>query len=185
MKVGRYVYPIAVVLAIAVGFGMWQPKAVKADSHHEEQPSWTVDPSWPQPLPAPVGTDGVAHRWVTGEVAGTCIDSNDHIFTVNRGWEVGVTIGGVLQGNESGAIVGQDASASAIPSPPVVAYNQAGYVVDSFGDPSLVQTGPTLWRGGSPAPGHARLLRGLPGQRLDRRQWRRHCAEVFTERHHC
>ena len=139
MKVRRFLYPIAVVLAIAIGFGIWQPKAVKADPYHE--PSWTVDPSWPQPLPAPVGTDGVAHRWVTGEVAGTCIDSNDRIFTVNRGWEVGVTVAGVLQGNESGAIDGQDASSSAIPSPPVVAYDQRGFVVDSFGDPTLVQTG--------------------------------------------
>jgi hypothetical protein len=74
-------------------------------------------------------------------VAGTCIDSSDHIFTVNRGWEVGVTLNGVLQGAESGAIDGQDASASAIPSPPVVAYDQRGKVVASFGDPSLVQTG--------------------------------------------
>lgn len=139
MKAGRYVYPIAVLLALAIGFGIWQPKQVKANSSHA--PSWTVDPSWPKPLPAPVGSDGVAHRWVTGEVAGTCIDSNDHIFTVNRGWEVGVTVGGVLQGAESGAIDGQDATASAIPSPPVVAYNSAGYVVASFGDPTLVQTG--------------------------------------------
>ena len=139
MKVRRFVYPIAVVLALAIGFGVWHPKTAKADSYNE--PSWTVDPSWPKPLPAPVGSDGVAHRWVTGEVAGTCIDSNDHIFTVNRGWEVGVTLNGVLQGNESGAIDGEDASASAIPSPPVVAYDQLGNVVDSFGNPALVQTG--------------------------------------------
>jgi hypothetical protein len=145
MKGWRYVYPIAVLLALAIGFGIWQPKQVKADSNRA--PSWTVDPSWPQPLPNPVGSDGVAHRWVTGEVAGTCIDSNDHIFTVNRGWEVGVTVNGVLQGAESGAIDGEDANASAVPSPPVVAYNSKGYVVGSFGNPALTQTGPSA--GGS------------------------------------
>jgi len=139
MKVGRYVYPIAVLLTLAIGFGVWQPKIVKAVS--DSDPKFTVDTSWPKPLPAPVGTDGVAHRWVTGEVAGTCVDSNNRIFTVNRGWEVGVTVGGVIQGNESGAIVGQDASASAIPSPPVVAYDEDGNVVASFGNPALVQTG--------------------------------------------
>jgi len=141
MKVRRYVYPIAVLLALAIGFGIWQPKQVKASAY--DQPSWTVDPSWPKPLPAPVGSDGLAHRWVTGEVAGTCIDSSDHIFTVNRGWEVGVTLNGVLQGAESGAIDGQDATASAIPSPPIVAYDKYGDVVASFGDPTLVQSGPS------------------------------------------
>ncbi len=139
MKVGRYVFPIALLILIAIGSGVWLPKKAKANG--PKPPSWSVDPSWPKPLPAPVGTDGVAHRWVTGEIAGTCIDANNNIFTVNRGWEVGVTVNGVLQGAESGAIDGQDATGSAIPSPPVVAYNEAGYVVASFGDPSLIQSG--------------------------------------------
>jgi hypothetical protein len=112
----------------------------------------------------------VAHRWVTGEVAGTCIDSSDHIFTVNRGWEVGVTLNGVLQGAESGAIDGQDASASAIPSPPVVAYDQRGNVVASFGDPSLVQTG-VSYGAAAVLPHGMHGCYGLPEQRLDRRQW--------------
>jgi len=145
MKVARYVYPIAVLVTLAISFGVWQPKQVKA--YAPDTPSWTVAPNWPKPLPAPVGSDGLAHRWVTGEVAGTCVDSHDHVFTVNRGWEVGVTVGGVLQGAESGAIDGEDATASAIPSPPVVAYDSAGNVVASFGDPSLIQSGPSY--GGS------------------------------------
>jgi hypothetical protein len=130
------------MLALAIGFGIWQPKKVKAN-YSNGTPSWSVDPGWPKPLPAPVGKDGIAHRWVTGEVAGTCIDSNDHIFTVNRGWEVGVTLNGVLQGAESGAIDGEDATGSAIPSPPVVSYNTQGYVVGSFGNPALIESGPT------------------------------------------
>ena len=69
------------------------------------------------------------------------MDKFDNVYTFNRGWEVGVTIGGVLQGNKSGAIVGQDASASAIPSPPVVAYDGEGDTVAGWGDPSLIQTG--------------------------------------------
>jgi hypothetical protein len=129
------------VLAFVLATGIWQPLA-KADGGGQGQgPTFAVDPFWPKPLPAPVGTDGVAHRWVTGEIAGSCMDKYDNVYTFNRGWEVGVTIGGVLQGNESGAIVGQDASASAIPSPPVVAYNSEGETVAGWGNPSLFPTG--------------------------------------------
>lgn len=38
-------------------------------------PRFQVVADWPKPLP-----DG----WVTGEVAGNCIDSQDHVFIVNR-----------------------------------------------------------------------------------------------------
>lgn len=38
-------------------------------------PRFQVVANWPKPLP-----DG----WVTGEVAGNCIDSQDHVFIVNR-----------------------------------------------------------------------------------------------------
>jgi hypothetical protein len=79
---------------------------------------------------------------VQGEVAGNCIDMHDNVYTFNRGWEVGVTLNGVLQGNQSGAINGNDATAGgAIPSPPVVAFDSDGNVVAGWGNPSLIQTG--------------------------------------------
>jgi hypothetical protein len=102
-----------------------------------DRPAFVVDPSWPKPLPAPVGTDGVAHPWVQGEVAGTCVDRNNNVYTHNRAWEVGATVNGVLQGNESGAIDGEDATASAIPSPPVVVFNEEGDTIAGWGNPSL------------------------------------------------
>jgi NHL repeat len=143
MKITRYFAIGATVagslLAFAVATGFWHPLA-NADSG-SANPTFAVDPSWPKPLPAPVGSDGVAHRWVTGEIAGSCMDKSDNIYSFNRGWEVGVTVDGVLQGNESGAIDGQDATASAIPSPPVVAYNTDGDTIAGWGNPNLVQTG--------------------------------------------
>jgi hypothetical protein len=58
-------------------------------------PSFTVDASWPQmPLPSAgewgtplvVSTStGKPKPWSTGEVAGTCVDSRDHVFIVTRG----------------------------------------------------------------------------------------------------
>jgi hypothetical protein len=125
----------ASILAVA----SWGPLSDAASS---TTPVFAVDSSWPNPLPAPVGTDGVAHTWVQGEVAGSCIDQHDNVYTFNRGWEVGVTLNGVLQGNESGAINGNDATAGgAIPSPPVVAFDSDGNVIAGWGNPSLIQTG--------------------------------------------
>jgi len=140
MKITRYLAIGATVagslLVASIATGVWQPLA-KADNSGGN-PTFAVNPSWPNPLPAPVGTDGVAHRWVSGEIAGTCIDKYDNVYTFNRGWEVGATVNGTLQGNESGAINGQDATASAIPSPPVVAYDGDGNVVAGWGNPSLI-----------------------------------------------
>jgi hypothetical protein len=127
----------AAILAIAA----WGPLAI---ADHSQNPVFAVDPFWPKPLPAPVGADGFAHPWVQGEVAGNCIDKNDNVYTFNRGWEVGVTLNGVLQGNQSGAINSQgigDAAPSAIPSPPVVAFDPEGKTIAGWGNPSLIQTG--------------------------------------------
>jgi hypothetical protein len=124
----------AAILAIAG----WGPLAIADKS---QNPVFAVDPFWPKPLPAPVGTDGFAHPWIQGEVAGNCIDKNDNVYTFNRGWEVGVTVNGILQGNESGAIDSQDATDSAVPSPPVVAFDSDGNVIAGWGNPSLIQTG--------------------------------------------
>src|SRR6478672_10152405 len=142
MKSKNYAYLGGAVIA-TIAFGIVGGKYL-ADSNggDSRNPVFAVDPSWPQPLPAPVGTDGVAHTWVQGEVAGNCIDQRDNVYTFNRGWEVGVTINGVLQGNESGAINGNDATAGgAIPSPPVVAFDTDGNVIAGWGNPNLIQTG--------------------------------------------
>jgi len=142
MKSKKYAYLGGTVIA-AIAFAIVGGKSV-ADSSGSgsRQPVFAVDQSWPYPLPAPVGTDGKAHAWVQGEVAASCIDQRDNVYTFNRGWEVGVTINGVLQGNESGAINGNDATAGgAIPSPPVVAFDTDGNVVAGWGNPSLIQTG--------------------------------------------
>ncbi len=68
MKTRRYAYfGGAVLAAMVITIGGWHPLA-NADS--SSRPVFAVDGSWPNPLPAPVGTDGKAHAWVQGEVAG-------------------------------------------------------------------------------------------------------------------
>src|SRR5437879_7230482 len=142
MKSRRYAYiGAAAVAAVLSAFVVGSPFA-DDNKNKGRNPVFAVDASWPLPLPAPVGNDGKAHTWVQGEVAGNCIDQHDNVYTFNRGWEVGVTVNGALQGNESGAINGNDATAGgAIPSPPVVAFDTEGNVVAGWGNPSLIQTG--------------------------------------------
>ncbi len=137
-----YVYISGALLAaLAFTVERWGPPATAASDNRK--PVFAADSTWPNPLPAPVGDDGKAHTWVQGEVAGNCIDPRDNVYTFNRGWEVGVTVNGVLQGNQGGAINGNDATAGgAIPSPPVVAFDTDGNVVAGWGNSSLIQTGP-------------------------------------------
>ncbi len=73
------------VLAFVLATGIWQPLAQAGGGGQGQGPTFAVDPFWPKPLPAPVGTDGVAHRWVTGEIAGSCMDKYDNVYTFNRG----------------------------------------------------------------------------------------------------
>ncbi len=145
MKAGRYVFAGAVACALVAVIAVSKPvqagesRSDDRSSEGDGTPQFAVDPSWPQPLPSTVDANGVAHRWVLGEVAASCVDAHDNVYTFNRGWQVGVSFNGVSQGAESGAIVGQDASASSIPSPPVVVFSPEGKVVASWGDPSLIQ----------------------------------------------
>ena len=136
-----YVRDLALAATLIIGAVGWN-SAADAQSLNAlanmKTPSFVLDPSWPKPLPAPV-TNGVAHTWVQGEVAGNCVDLRDNVYTFNRGWEVGITFNGVQQGNQSGAIVGQDATASAIASPPVVVFDSDGNTIAGFGNPTLVQ----------------------------------------------
>lgn len=115
MRKWRYLYAGTIVLALVIGLGLWSPLKPADAEKAAKVPRFVVDPSWPKPLP---------NRWVTGEVAGTCIDSQDHVFTVNRrnldaletsfGWPA---------------------------APPVVAFDGEGNVVNAWGDPAVVPNG--------------------------------------------
>jgi hypothetical protein len=83
--------------------------------------------------------NGVPKVWATGEVGGSCIDSHEHIVTLNRGF---LGKGGV------GAI-GQGDGPFAVAAPPVILYDTAGNVVTSFGDPAIdANGGPKTMPGG-------------------------------------
>ena len=81
----RYLSVIAAAITLPIAFGIWsssigakQPKP--PNPNVSDPPTYVVDPFWPKPLP---------DNWVTGEVGGTCIDSQDHVFIVTRGFPDG------------------------------------------------------------------------------------------------
>ncbi len=160
MRSPRVAFVTALAAAIAAALVLWRPLHADAANGppgpastaaaNAGVPQFRVDPSWPEALPSTTDANGVAHRWVAGEIAATCIDANDNVVTFNRGWQKGVTYTpppgsgapAVTQGAESGALVGQDSTASAIPAPPVVIYDgDTGAVRAAWGDPALIPTG--------------------------------------------
>ncbi|HEY1269235.1 MAG TPA: two-component regulator propeller domain-containing protein [Candidatus Binatia bacterium] len=77
-----------------------------------------VDPFWPKPLP---------NDWVTGNVGGTCVDKNDHVFIVSRTADP-------TNLTPAEKEVGRAA-------PPVIEFDPEGNVVNSWGDPKIVPNG--------------------------------------------
>ena len=112
-----YVYVGTFVLALGIGF--LNPLTQADPRTSANPPSFRVDPFWPKPLP---------DNWVTGEVAGTCIDSNDHVFIVTRGFQTGGLV-------SPEGVAGQPVKSRA--SPPVIEFDRAGNVVNAWGDPAL------------------------------------------------
>ena len=112
-----------VVLAVLCAAASWVSMSheAKASRTTKNAPRFRVDTSWPKPLPS---VDG--HQWVTGEVGGSCMTADDHVVTVNRGFQ-------------SGGLVGQDGTTS-VPTPPVVEYDPEGNVARAWGDPALDPT---------------------------------------------
>ena len=122
MRVWRWIYVGTLVLTLVVGLGVWNPLS-QVIATSSLVPRYVVDPFWPKPLPIDPRT---GKPWVTGEVAGTCIDSRDHIFTVNRGYNNGLVA---------------PETVVAVPSPPVVEYDRAGNVVNAWGEAAVLPNG--------------------------------------------
>ena len=112
---------IAAVGAATVVLGIWNPTSDQINMLRAQSPAkvtFRVDPFWPKPLP---------DDWVTGNVGGTCVDSQDHVFIVNRTADP-------TNLTDAEKAIGH-------PAPPVIEFDPEGNVVDSWGDPKLVPHG--------------------------------------------
>ena len=123
MRSKPLLYAGSVAVALTAGVGLWT--AGRANPPQMPKvPVLQVDPNWPKmPLPVagqfgtPVAistSTGKPKPWVTGEVAGTCVDSRDHVFTVNRG-----------------NLVAPE-TVEAVPSPTVIEFDAQGNVVNAW-----------------------------------------------------
>jgi len=67
---------------------------------------------------------GKPKPWSTGEVAGTCVDSRDHVFIVTRG-----------------NLVNSPETLDSVPAAPVIEFDTAGNVVNAWGDRNVLPNG--------------------------------------------
>ena len=131
MRVKRYLYAGGVGLAVAAALSLSVTQAVP---WAQQLPSFAVDASWPKmPLPSAgdfgtplvVSTStGKPKPWSTGEVAGTCVDSRDHVFIVTRG-----------------NLVNSPETVDSVPAAPVIEFDPAGNVVNAWGDRNVLPNG--------------------------------------------
>ncbi len=130
MKRWRIVYLGILASALVVGLGIWNPlerATAQTRAGRPATPTYQVDPFWPKPLPVEASqinpATGMAKPWVTGEVAGTCVDSQDHVFTVNRG-----------------NLVAPE-TVTAVASPPILEFDREGNLVNAWGDRNVLPNG--------------------------------------------
>jgi hypothetical protein len=151
MKKSIYAYVGALVPALLIGVGLWSPLKQAIAKSPNKAPRFQVDPFWPKPLPSDVETNpaaatdgfrttgpGATKPWVTGEVAGTAVDSNDHVFTINRG----------PQGN----LVSPETVISH-PSPAMIEFDRDGNVVNAW-PPNVMSAAAPWWTAPSDPVGY-------------------------------
>ena len=157
MKSGRYLFAIPAVLAAAIAASTWN-RSIEAAPPVPNVPRFQVDPTFPKPLP---------NNWVTADIGGTCIDSQDHLFVVTRGFQNGglTSPEGVGGANPSNGMLGGAYKSRA--SPPVIEFDTDGNVVNSWGDPSLVPAGTIGPAGNDISNQNAVLPNGIHGCFVD------------------
>src|SRR4051812_42360800 len=77
----------------------------------QNAPKYEADLSWPKPLP---------DKWVIGGLGGLCVDAQDHVLILNRQ-----------------DVLDVDLNAGKL-APPMIEFDPAGNVVNSWGDPKLL-----------------------------------------------
>jgi len=94
---------------------------VSAQRATSQAPTFQVDPLWPRPLP---------NHWILGSVTGVAVDAQDHIWLVHRGMD------SLTARTEAGLGTSPPTAESCCaPAPPVLEFDQAGTLLNSWGGP--------------------------------------------------
>jgi hypothetical protein len=112
------------IAAVAVGVGLLVFQADRDDvvslAQSVQVPIFEYDPTFPKPLP---------ENWAIGPIGGLAVDRQDHLFVVHRP-------GGLLTNERfSGSDDKPPKADCCIPAPPVLEFDQAGTLVNSWGGP--------------------------------------------------
>lgn len=134
-------------LGLLVAGERWFQHAAEAQAGDRVQaPTFEVDPMWPKPLP---------NHWILGSAIGVWVDKTDHIWIIHRG-------AASLDPNEN-ALGGKLSVNCCAAAPPVLEFDQAGNLVQSWGGPGegyewpqsnhgiFVETNGTVWIAGNGA----------------------------------
>ena len=102
------IFRAALGAGMAIAFGTLFPFTALA----QPVPRYEVDAAWPKPLP---------DQLVVGGLGGLCIDSPDHVLVLHRQAEL-------IEGGRN----------AGIPAPRMIEFDPQGNVVNSWGDPELL-----------------------------------------------
>jgi DNA-binding beta-propeller fold protein YncE len=105
-------------IGVCAGAAMLRNPAAAA-SEMVEIPMFEVDPLWPKPIP---------NEGLLGMTIGVSIDAQDNVWIVHRG-------SATLNKNEKGAELDPPTAACCRAAPPVLAFNQDGDLIKSWGGP--------------------------------------------------
>jgi DNA-binding beta-propeller fold protein YncE len=105
----------ALFLALFVGHSRLQAAIA---GRMVDAPRFEVDPFWPKPLP---------NNWILGSTIGIGVDSRDHVFIVHRGDST------LNQRTEAGADANPPIGECCRAAPPVLEFDPAGNLVNSWG----------------------------------------------------
>jgi DNA-binding beta-propeller fold protein YncE len=81
-------------------------------------PRFEVDPMWPKPLP---------NHWILGQTIGVSVDAQDHVWIIHRA--------GSLEAGEVHATTNPPTAKCCAPAPPILEFDPAGNLVNSWGGP--------------------------------------------------
>jgi hypothetical protein len=105
----------AALVVLGVASSMLEKKAA-VEASGLQAPRFEVDPLWPKPLP---------NHWLLGMTIGVSVDSQDHVWIIHRQ--------GSLDPKEAYMLANPPASDCCQPAPPVLAFDQAGNVIEHWG----------------------------------------------------
>jgi hypothetical protein len=106
---------LATLAALAAGQKLLENRTV-VEAANVQAPMFEVDPLWPKPLP---------NHWVMGNTIGVSVDAQDHVWIIHRQ--------GSLEPKEIYAAANPPAASCCLPAPPVLAFDQAGNLIQHWG----------------------------------------------------